>query len=373
MKIVVNTRLLRKNQMDGIGWFTYNTLRYIVRQNSQIEFHFLFDSDIDQEFLFADNIVPHKLFPPAKHAILNIVWFEYSVRKQLKRIKPDLFFSPDGILCLGWNGKQHGVIHDINFHHHPEYLKFSNRKYYNYFFPKFIKKATRLATVSKYSKKDICTTYSAETDKIDIVYSGVNSFYKPVDESKKAKIRDQYADGKPYFVFIGALSPRKNIVGMMKAFELFKKRTGNETRLLIVGKEMYGTAEMQQCKKKLQFGRDIMFTGRMSDAVINDILGSALALVFVPFFEGFGLPPVEAMQCDVPVIASNVTSVPEVTGDAALMVDPFNIHSIADAMINVQQSSELRFDLIKKGRVRKEFFSWEKTAELLWESMHKCI
>src|SRR5688572_30107594 len=99
--------------MDGIGWFTYNTLQWIVKQNSQIEFHFLFDSGIEKEFLFAKNVIPHNLFPPAKHAVLNVIWFEISVKIILEKIQPDLFLSPDGILCLGWKGKQYGVIHDI--------------------------------------------------------------------------------------------------------------------------------------------------------------------------------------------------------------------------------------------------------------------
>src|ERR687889_157102 len=109
MKIVVNTRLLRKNEMDGIGWFTYNTLEYIVKQNPGIEFHFLFDSGIDKDFLFSSNVTGHNLFPPAKHALLNLIWFEWSVKRLLDKLNPDLFLSPDGLLCLGWNGKQYGV------------------------------------------------------------------------------------------------------------------------------------------------------------------------------------------------------------------------------------------------------------------------
>ena len=119
MKIAVNTRLLRKNGMDGIGWFAYNTLKHIVNKNSETEFHFFFDSTIENEFLFGTNVIPHKLFPPAKHSALNIVWSEFSVRNKLKKIKPDIYFSPDGMLCLGWDGPQYGVIHDINFMHHP--------------------------------------------------------------------------------------------------------------------------------------------------------------------------------------------------------------------------------------------------------------
>src|SRR5947209_1529658 len=119
MRFVVNTRLLRRNEMDGIGWFTFNTLKHIVTQHPEIEFHFLFDSGVQEEFLFGSNVIPHNLFPPAKHAILNVLWFEVGVRRLLYKLNPDLFVSPDGLLCLGWDGKQYGVMHDINYFHNP--------------------------------------------------------------------------------------------------------------------------------------------------------------------------------------------------------------------------------------------------------------
>ena len=177
MKILVNTRLLRKNEMDGIGWFTYNTLKEITVNHPEIEFHFLFDSGIEDEFLFSRNIIPHNLFPPAKHALLNTIWFEWSAKNLLNKLKPDLFFSPDGILCLGWDGKQYGVIHDINYEHRPKDLKLSNRIYYKYFIPRSAKKACRLSTVSEYSKNDIVNTYKINADKIDVIHLGINEFF----------------------------------------------------------------------------------------------------------------------------------------------------------------------------------------------------
>ncbi|MFL5811083.1 MAG: glycosyltransferase family 4 protein, partial [Flavisolibacter sp.] len=365
--------LLRKNKMDGIGWFAFNTLQYIVKQNPQIEFHFLFDSGIDREFLFADNIVPHQLFPPAKHAVLNVIWFEWSVKRQLEKIKPDLFFSPDGILCLGWEGKQYGVIHDINFLHNPGDLKLSNRKYYNYFFPRYAKKAARLGTVSEFSRQDIQENFGIEKEKIDVVYCGINSFYHPVDAIVASQTRDKYANGNPYFVFVGTLSPRKNVLGLLKAFELFKAETGSSLRLVIVGHDMYKADVLYNQKAQMRFGTDVLFTGRLLDEELQNVMASALALVFVPFFEGFGIPLVEAMQCDVPVIASNITSVPEVAGDAALLVDPHNTEEIKNAMKEVASNEKLRWELIQKGRVRRAFFSWQKTADLVWTGIKKCL
>lgn len=373
MKIAVNTRLLRKNAMDGIGWFTYNTLKKITVENPGIEFHFFFDSGVDESFLFSKNIVPHNLFPPAKHALLNIAWFEWSVKRKLQSINSDLFLSLDGILCLGWAGKQYGIIHDLNFYHMPEVLKYSNRVYYNHFIPKYAKKATRLGTVSEFSKQDIIKTLGVAPHKIDVLYNGINAFFEPVSGNVKQETRNRLTNGNPYFVFTGTLSPRKNILGLLKAFELFKVQTNSNLSLVIAGGGMYKTQELYEYQEQMKAGVDVIFTGRMTDDEMNKAVASAEAMIFVPFFEGFGIPPIEAMQCGVPVIASNTSSVPEVTGDAALLVDPYNIQDIANAMERLYTDTSLQAHLIQKGHIRKTFFSWDKTADLLWESVGKML
>lgn len=369
MKIVVNTRLLRANHMDGIGWFTYNTMKYITEHNPAIEFHFLFDSGINEKFLFSKNIVPHNLFPPAKHAVLNIAWFEWSVRNYLNKVNPALFLSPDGILCLGWKGKQYGVIHDINFVHIPADLKWSNRKFYNYLFPRYAGKASRLATVSEYSKKDIVTTFGTDPGKIDVVYCGINTFYEPVSEDIKKRVKEKYTGGAEFFIFVGTLHPRKNIIRLLQAFEIFKQSVYSNAKLLLIGREMYRTHEMHDFKNTMYYKDDVIFTGELPVEELKIVFASALCLTFVPYFEGFGIPPIEAMQCDVPVIASNVTSVPEVVDDAALMVDPYNTADISNAMQRVWLEPFLRKELVFKGRLRKLAFSWDRTSKLLWESI----
>lgn len=373
MKVVVNARLLRKNQMDGIGWFAYNTLQYITKQNPNIEFHFLFDSGIEKDFIFSDNIVPHNLFPPAKHALLNVIWFEWSVKEILKKINPDIFVSPDGLLCLGWKGRQYGVMHDINYYHNPTDLKWSNRTYYNYFFPKFTRKACRIATVSEFSKSDIVKYYNTDPGKIDVVYNGVNNFFEPVTREVKLKVKAELTSGKDYFIFIGTLHPRKNIIRLLEAFELFKNETRSSVKLVIAGKSLYRVNEIMERHAQMLYKEDVVFTGRLADENINQVLGSALSLTFVPTFEGFGIPIIEAMQCGVPVICSNLTSMPEVAGDAALLVNPLNIQEIKNAMIDIYGNETLRRTLIEKGKIRKNSFTWEKTANLLWRGVLKCL
>jgi glycosyltransferase involved in cell wall biosynthesis len=360
--------------MDGIGWVAYNVLKEITINHPKIEFHFFFDSDIEKEFLFSENIIPHKLFPPAKHAILNIAWFEWSVKKLLNKLKPDLFFSPDGILCLGWNGKQYGIIHDINYEHRPNDLKPANRFYYKYFIPNSASKACRLATISEYSKKDIINTYKIPAEKIDVIYLGINDFFYPLKSKKTNQdIKNKFTEGCDYFIFIGTISPRKNISRLMQAFDLFKQQSHNDLKLLIAGKEMYRTAELHELKTQLYYGKDILFTGRLNNSDLADLLSAAFCMTFVPLIEGFGLPPIEAMQCNVPVIAGNVTSVPEIVGDAALLVNPYDITEIKNAMQKIYADKNLRQLLIQKGIIRKELFNWKTTAQTLWNSMQKCF
>ena len=373
MKIVVNTRLLIKNKLDGIGWFTFETLRRITKNHPEHEFYFLFDRKYSDEFIFSDNVRPVILNPPARHPVLWFLWFEVSVKRFLRKINADLFLSPDGYLSLSSNIKQIAVIHDINFVHRPQDLPFFARKYYNRFFPKFAEKAVKIATVSEYSKQDISEQYNIEKEKIKVVYNGCNEIYKPVDDAVKQKIKQKYSDGKAYFIFIGTLHPRKNIAGLFKAFEKFKAETKSDFKLVIVGTKMFMTENIENAYSESKYKNDIIFTGRLNPEELHKVLASAFAMTFVPFFEGFGIPILEAFSCDVPVICSNLTSLPEVAGDAALFVNPFDIEDIKNAMLKITQDKELRNSITEKGKIRKKMFSWDKTADKLWKIVEENI
>lgn len=373
MKIVVNARLLIKDRLEGIGWFTCETLKRITRQHPEHHFIFLFDRDFDEEFIFSDNITPLVLSPKANHPVLFYWWFEYAVANILTDLKADLFLSTDGYLSLFTNTKQLAVIHDLNFEHHPEDLPFLVRKYYTYFFPKFARKALRIATVSEYSKQDIINTYKINADKIDVVYNGASEHFKAISATEKELTKKRFSKGEDYFLFVGALHPRKNITRLFIAFDEFKKSSGSKIKLMIVGEKYWWTGEMKEAYQKLKFKEDVIFTGRLQVDTLKNVMASAFALLYVPYFEGFGIPILEAMYCEVPVITSNITSMPEVAGDAALLVDPFSIDSIKNAMILIEKDPSVRMGLIEKGKLRKEKFSWDKTADLLWKSIEKCF
>lgn len=373
MKIVVNTRLLIKDKLEGIGWFTYETLKRITRDHPEHHFIFAFDRDFDKEFIFSDNITPIVLSPQARHPILFYIWFEYSITGILKDLNPDLFLSPDGYLSLSTKVNSLAVIHDLNFSHYPMDLPFPVRKYYNYFFPKFAHKATRIATVSEYSKNDIISTYGINEDKIDVVYNGANEVYRPISEIEKQETKKHYAQSSDYFLFIGSLQPRKNISRLFIAFDEFKKTFSCNIKLLIVGEKYYWTKDMSDTFQQMQFKEDVIFTGRFSPEKLKFIIASALAMTYIPYFEGFGIPILEAMYCETPVITSNVTSMPELSADAALLVNPFSVDSIKEGMLKMAKDAPLRNSLIESGKKRRADFSWDKTASKLWNSIEKTV
>ena len=155
MNIAVNTRLLLKGRLEGIGRFAHEVLRRLVKEMPEHRFYFFFDRDFDEDFIYAQNVEGIVLSPQARHPILYQAWFEWAVPRKLKEVEADLFFSPEGYLSLKSDVPSINVIHDINFLHHPEMLDRTHRWHFNRYFPKYASKAERVVTVSEYSKQDI--------------------------------------------------------------------------------------------------------------------------------------------------------------------------------------------------------------------------
>jgi glycosyltransferase involved in cell wall biosynthesis len=371
MKIAVNTRFLIKNSLEGIGWFTYETFKELTNQHPECEFVFLFDRPFDAEFIFAPNVKPLALFPPARHPFLWYWWFEFSVPSALKKIKPDIFISTDNFLSLRSNIKTLLVSHDIAYEHFPEHIDWLALKYYKTYFPRYLRKANRVVTVSQYTKDDIVKTYNISVDKIDVIYNGSNDLFRPANESEKAATKQTYTQGNDFFIYIGAIQPRKNVGNLLLAFDEFKKNKPTGVKLLIAGRKAWDTEDTILAYEGMQFKNDVIFLGHLLKDSLAKVTAAATALVYPSFYEGFGIPIVEAMNCDVPVITSNVTSMPEVAGDAGLLVDPNSVQSISDAMTKVYFDSALREKLIANGRIQRQKFSWQKTAEKMWLAIEK--
>jgi glycosyltransferase involved in cell wall biosynthesis len=374
MKIAINCWVLRNKQLDGIGFFTVNTFQRMIQAHPETTFILLCDKHFNEPYFSGKNVVLKKIFPPYRHPLLYIFYFEFILPFVLRRLRPDLFVSAEGFLSLCSGVNQLPIIYDLNFEHFPENISFKNRLYFRFFFPRFARKAKRIATISDYSKQDIVKLYNIDQRKIDNVSCGINNSFEVLPEDQRQVVREKYSNGAPYFFFVGSMHPRKNVSRLIAGFNAFKKETGAVHKLVLGGSILWKSDELKETYQQSEYKDDIIFTGRLSDEELKLLLGSAFALTFVPVFEGFGLPIVEAFEAGVPVITSNVTSLPEVAGDAAIYVDPFDPSSIASGLrkiVNLQ--SQERTEMIRKGFERKLLFSWNNTAELLWNSMQRAM
>jgi glycosyltransferase involved in cell wall biosynthesis len=402
MKIAVNTRFLLKNKLEGFGWFTFETLRRIVAAHPEDEFIFFFDRPYDESFVFGKNVTPVVLFPPARHPFLFIWWYEWSVVRALKKYKPDIFLSTDNFCSLRTDVPTYLILHDVGWAH-PEAratLPWLVFKYYQFFAPRFLKKAHTIICVSEFVRQDALRYYPfLNPEKILVCHNGCRTDFRPLTENEKKAVRIKYTrgdidfrnqksdfgntlltseiqnptytEGAPFFIFVGAVHPRKNVHRLIEAFSEMKQRTQLPHKLVIVGRFAWQTGDVKTAFDQSAFQKDIIFTGYLGDNEVPRIVGAATAVTYVSLAEGFGIPILEAMQCDVPVVTSNTTSMPEVAGDAAILVNPFSVSEITDALIQLATNANLRQNLIEKGRIQREKFNWDKTARSLYDILKK--
>lgn len=373
MRIAVNARFLLKDRLEGLGRFSDEVLKRITLAHPEHEFIFFFDRKYDPSFLYAPNVIPVNVLPPARHPFLYYIWFEWRLPALFRKWKVDAFLSPDGFLSLSASIPQVPVIHDLAFEHYPEYVSKTGAAYYKKYFPRFAKKAARIATVSEFSKMDIKDCYGINPDKIDVVYNGASAVFKEMASEKIKQFRESQFSGKPWFVYVGSLHPRKNIGRLLQAFDAFKEQDKLQYQLVVIGRKAWQTREMEDIYESMLHKDDVHFTGRISDEALLPYLCGARALTYIPVFEGFGLPLLEGFCCALPAITSNVSSLPEVAGEAALCVNPLSIEAIADAMYQLSTDESLYQDLQNQARKRALDFSWDLTANKLWQCLEKSI
>jgi glycosyltransferase involved in cell wall biosynthesis len=228
-----------------------------------------------------------------------------------------------------------------------------------------------VATVSEFSRADIIHHYKLPAEKIHVVYSAVKEVFQPVSFDEKERIREKFTGGKEFFIYIGALQPRKNLVNLLKAFSLFKKRQKSEMKLVFSGRLAWKNNEFIELLKTYKFRDDVVLTGYLPEQELVSLLGAAYAMVYPSFFEGFGVPVLEAMKCHVPALTSKDSSMEEIGEDGALYFDPNDVKDMGEKLMLIYKDENLRSGLIEKGKEISKKYSWEKTADLLWEAIEE--
>ena len=369
MRVAINTRFLLPNKLEGFGWYTYEVVSRLIENNPECEFVLFFDRPVDAKFQFKGKVKNVVLSPPARHPLLFFIWFEWSVRRALKKYNIDVFLSPDGYLSLFTKVPQINVIHDIGFEHYPKDLPWLASKYLRFFFPRFAKKSQKIITVSSATKNDIIAKYNISPKKIKVAWNGVSSMYKPFVQSEKQHFYSEHTSSLPYFLFVGSIHPRKNVQRLVDAYSLFIKETNSKFPLIIIGSNMWKGNAISIPEN---VSSSVRFTGHLSSQMLSKYMACAFALVYVPYFEGFGLPLVEAMACGIPIISGDKTSLPEVAGDAAIYCNPFDVLEIKNQMVILYSDKQLQKQLSINGLERKKVFSWDQTASLVWEEVLSC-
>ncbi len=369
MRIAINTRFLFKNKLEGIGWFTYEIAKRLVEQHPEHEFIFFFDRTYDPSFIFGSNVTPVVLFPPARHPILWWWWFEIAIPKALKKQGAEVFLSFDGYCSLRAKTPTVLVLHDLAYLHMPVHIPKNTLRYYTRYIPRFLQRAERVITVSNFSKKDIIQQFQLPAEKIAVAYNGCKTEFLPLPEEEKKAVQMQYAQGKTYFLYVGAIHPRKNVHRLIQAFDQFKIQKNSSVKLLIGGRFAWQTGEVKNAYDQAVFKKDIHFLGYVPDEELPQLMGAALALVYVSLFEGFGVPLLEAMHCEVPILTSNISSLPEVAGKAGLLVNPYDVNAIAEGLQTLYENPVLRQQLIEKGKHQREPFNWQQSTEVIWQNI----
>lgn len=256
-------------------------------------------------------------------------------------------------------------IHDLSFEHLPQTFNLRSRAQLRLTVRRSARKATRVLALSEYARQDIIATYGISPDRITAISIAAPAHFHPVEDEKELqRVRHTYGIAGDYILTVGSIQPRKNLVRLITAYaSLCRTRPANSLpQLVIVGKRAWLYAETLRAIDEIRSDASVIATGYVPEADLPALYSGARCFVYPSYFEGFGLPPLEAMQCGAPVIAGDRTSLPEVVGDAGLLVDPFDNDAIANAIANVIDDANLRTKLREKGLSRARMFDWRKTA-----------
>lgn len=256
-------------------------------------------------------------------------------------------------------------IHDLSFEHLPQTFKWRSRKQLRITVRRSAREAAQVIALSEHARNDIIDTYGVEPEKVNVIPLAAPAHFRPVlDEEELQRVRQTYGIEGDYILSVGAIQPRKNLSRLVAAYSRLRRARpeGNLPRLVLVGKCAWLYDETLRSIKELEVSDSVILTGYVPESDLPALYSGALAFVYPSYFEGFGLPPLEAMQCGTAVIVGDKTSLPEVVGDAGVLVDPFDVADIAAAIEKVISDSNFREQLRVKGLERAKLFNWRKTA-----------
>jgi glycosyltransferase involved in cell wall biosynthesis len=371
MRIAINTRFGAYEYQEGFGRFTREISYGLAAANKDDEYYFFYDQSFQSDNQSLTNINQIIAGPPARHPLLWKYWYDLRIPRLLKKHKADVFFSPDGICSLQTKLPQVLAIHDLAFLHYPEFMPKTQQWFYKHYTPAFIQKAKKIITVSSFSRSDLIRHYPFAKDKTEVVYNAADPSFRPFSWTEKEAWKENFTEGREYFLYVGSVHPRKNLINLLKAFSGFKKRQKTNMQLVIAGRMAWQHEDFSQSLSTFKYRNDVKLTGYVSQDDLVKMMGSAYALIYPSVWEGFGMPVLEAMQAGVPVLCSGTSALPEIAADAALFFDPLKPDDMGLQMAHVYKDEQARSLMIERGLVRAASFSWSQSCKQVREILQE--
>jgi len=359
MKIAIN--LIPFFSIQGIEIFSKNIILNLLKLKKDEQFFILATENLPDIFDFSQpRIIKVK---GIKSKSRKAIYQQTLIYSLLKRYNIDVLFSPSPAAPFFWKNKI-VVIHDCAYDRFEEFDNLLSKTYFKVMFYGAKYFSRNIVTVSDFSKKELVELYKINPKKIEVIYEGVPEM-EEVNEEEIQNTLNRFKIDRTYFLYIGNWRPRKNLPGLIKAFKLFKEWSDLDYLLVIAGRIDKRFLDLEKEIEKNQLEGRVILTGFISQKEKTALYKNAKALVFPSFYEGFGLPVLEAQSLGIPVLTSNTSSLPEVAGEGALYVNPYRIEEIAQGMERICKDENLRQQLIQKGFENIKRFSWQKSAEKL--------
>jgi glycosyltransferase involved in cell wall biosynthesis len=367
MKILLNA--LQAGNRSGTGCYATELARWLPQVAD----------DVEMALVWPKNVGPPK--PGGPESVLiekgfrspwsRLRYDQFGLRAQALQTGADLIHYPANVGSMFGYPRSIVTVHDLSFIRHPSWYRFGRSAYYRAAVRRSVRTAARIIADSTATADDLTDLLEVPATRIDTIPLGVSEAYTPQSENRQQAIRKKYNLPRSFFLFAGTLEPRKNIVRVIQGWA--RRAQAAELPLVIAGRDGWKAQPIYQAARQYDDTGRIHFPGFIDDEDLPALLSAAKILVWPSLWEGFGLLPLESMACGAPVVTSDVSSLPEVVGDASLIVDPYNADAIGDAMLRLVKDEKLYDDLRERGLARAKKFTWKRTAELTCDSYRKAV
>ncbi|MCX7785257.1 MAG: glycosyltransferase family 4 protein [candidate division WOR-3 bacterium] len=364
MRIGIDCRYLNTTPR-GVAHYLINILNQFARQASSQENFYLYSPYSIRYLAPRPNFIMRKGNLP----LPGTFWFQTQGRSFINTDKLDTFWAPCDILPLGLSKNIYQVlsVHDLTHIFFPQTMANYNRLIHKMYFEKSLLNAHHIITMSNYTKKALVDFFNIKSEKISVIYEGVDEKFQPYDRNQTTKTLSHYLINRPYLLAVGTLEPKKNYPLLLKAFQSLKI----DWDLIIIGKKGWKSNGIFKTIDKLGINQRVKILGYVKIEDLPYFYNGAEIFVFPSLYEGFGLPLLEAMACGTPVVCSNSSSLPEIGKDAVLYFNPYSVDELTNQLTKLINDAKLRQELSQKGIARAQEFSWQKTARQTLEVLKR--